>query len=259
MARGFKVPNRTVLKIAGGDAESFLQGLVTNDVAAAKSGLVYAALLSPQGKYLSDFFLFPLDDGFGLDVQSASADALNKRLSLYRLRADVTIEPTDNGVWQVWDDAAGWRDPRNEALGSRVYGERPEGLTEMDPAEWDKIRISAGVPETGIELLPDETYILEAGFERLSGVDFKKGCYVGQEVTARMKHKTELRKGLAVVGVSGDAKAGTPLLTATGKDAGTLFSVVDGRGLAHLRFDRATATLKAGDADVDLISPVSEL
>jgi folate-binding protein YgfZ len=106
------------------------------------------------------------------------------------------------------------------------------------------------IPETGIELVPDETYILEAGFERLHGVDFRKGCYVGQEVTARMKHKTDLRKGLVQVEIEGAAPPGTPILTTEGREAGTLFTRSGGRALAHIRFDRAEGDLHAGTARV---------
>jgi tRNA-modifying protein YgfZ len=104
------------------------------------------------------------------------------------------------------------------------------------------------VPETGVELVPEDTYILEAGFERLNGVDFRKGCYVGQEVTARMKHKTELRKGLARVRVEGTPPPPGTEIVADGKPAGTLYSVADGLGLAHLRFDRAGGAMAAGEA-----------
>jgi len=107
------------------------------------------------------------------------------------------------------------------------------------------------VPETGIELIADDSYILESGFERLNGVDFKKGCYVGQEVTARMKHKTELRKGLAKVQIEGDASAGS-VLSADGKDAGVLHSVSGSEGIAYLRFDRAKGEMIAGEAKVRL-------
>ena len=113
------------------------------------------------------------------------------------------------------------------------------------------MRVAHLIPETLIELIPDETYILEAGFERLNGVDFRKGCYVGQEVTARMKHKTELRKGLALVDITGAAPPGTPI-TADGKEAGMLFTRSGDRAIAHLRFDRADGPLRAGAADVRL-------
>jgi folate-binding protein YgfZ len=116
--------------------------------------------------------------------------------------------------------------------------------------DWDAIRVRHVIPESGIELVPDETYILEAGFERLHGVDFRKGCYVGQEVTARMKHKTELRKGLVGVRIDGSAPVGTEILGEDGKSAGTLFTQSGGHAIAYLRHDRATGQLSAGQARV---------
>ncbi len=137
-------------------------------------------------------------------------------------------------------------DPRHPDLGWRLYGDSDGD----DGTDWDAIRVTHCIPETGIELTPD-TYILEAGFERLHGVDFRKGCYVGQEVTARMKHKTELRKGLVRVAVTGDAPVGTEI-TAEGKPAGTLYTQSGGSGIAYLRLDRATGPMQAGTAQVTL-------
>ena len=114
------------------------------------------------------------------------------------------------------------------------------------------MRVSLGVPETGVELVPGDSYILEMGFERLSGVDFKKGCYVGQEVTARMKHKTELRKGLARVSIEGAANPGDEI-TADGKSVGVLGTVAGGEALAYLRFDRAKEKLAAGAASLQIL------
>ena len=116
--------------------------------------------------------------------------------------------------------------------------------------DWDAIRVAHLIPETGIELIPNDSYLLECGFERLHGVDFRKGCYVGQEVTARMKHKTELRKGLVRVQVDGAAPVGTEIVTADGKPAGTLFTQSGGQAIAHLRLDRAEGEMRAGEAVV---------
>ncbi|MEM8629928.1 MAG: folate-binding protein [Pseudomonadota bacterium] len=248
---GEAVAERRVLRISGPDARDFLQGLVTNDIARIDGGLVYAALLTPQGKYLADFFLLqdPQDaEAVLLDVAEDFADGLVRRLTMYKLRAAVTIEATDLHVQRGLKDApeGALPDPRDAALGWRLYAAEPGAPSATD---WDTLRIGLGVPETGADLRPDETFILEAGFERLDGVDFKKGCYVGQEVTARMKHKTELRKGLAVVEVEGQADPGTEIVT-NGKVAGHLFSQAGGRGLAHLRFDRAGRDMRAGDATV---------
>lgn len=238
---------RQILELTGTDAEHFLQGLVTNDVERLDQGLVYAALLNPQGKYLADFFLSRRGDAILLDVAADLAPALLKRLTMYKLRAAVEIAPSDLVVVQGLGEAPedGLSDPRSDALGWRAY--RESGDSEITDAEWDALRVAHQIPETGVELVPDDTYILEAGFERLNGVDFKKGCYVGQEVTARMKHKTELRKGLARVSIDGSAPAGTEI-TAGGKPVGTLFTQADGTALAHLRFDRAKGEMHADEA-----------
>ena len=239
---------RRILKITGSEAESFLQGLVTNDLARLDAGLVYAALLTPQGKYIADFFLLRQGDAILLDVDESLADTLMQRLTLYKLRADVQITETGlcvrRGTGPAPEDALA--DPRHPDLGWRLYGD--EGGD--DGTDFDAIRVAHCIPETGIELTPD-TFILEAGFERLGGVDFRKGCYVGQEVAARMKHKAELRKGLARVAVEGTAPVGATITTAEGKPAGTLYTQADGRGIAYLRYDRAGPGMTAGDARLD--------
>ncbi|OBY24245.1 CAF17-like 4Fe-4S cluster assembly/insertion protein YgfZ [Leisingera sp. JC1] len=238
--------DRRILRLTGADAKSFLQGLVTNNVDRLDGGLVYAALLTPQGKYLADFFLAADGDAVLLDVEASLAEGLMKRLNMYRLRADVQVEMTDlqvqRGTGEAPDGAL--MDPRHAGLGWRLYGS--EGGD--DGSDWDAIRVAHCIPETGVELGP-ESYILEAGFEALKGVDFRKGCYVGQEVTARMKHKTELRKGFRTVQVEGAAPVGTEI-TAGGKPVGTLYTQSGGKGIAYLRFDRATGEMQAGDARV---------
>lgn len=247
MATGFEALDRKVLRLSGADCTSFLQGLVTNDV--SKPGLIYAALLTPQGKYLFDFFLLADGDAWLLDVDAGAAQALGMRLSMYKLRADVAIEAMELRVFQLWESDLGHADPRHDALGRRLYADR---APEMVPFEgWKALRVAHCIPQTGIELISDDSYILESGFERLSGVDFKKGCYVGQEVTARMKHKTELRKGLAMVNLEGTAKTGD-VIRAGEKEAGVLRSVAGDRAIAYLRFDRAKGEMTAGDATVRL-------
>ncbi|WP_289042621.1 folate-binding protein [uncultured Aliiroseovarius sp.] len=237
---------RTVLRITGSDRTEFLQGLVTSDVGKLAEGIVYAAILTPQGKYLADFFLVPEDDAILLDVATPLAASLSQRLTMYKLRADVQIEPTEitptRGVGDTPDGA--FADPRHDALGWRAY----DGRAGQDSIDWDAIRVAHCIPETGVELTPD-TYILEAGFEALNGVDFRKGCYVGQEVTARMKHKATLKKGLDVIQVDGAVPVGTPI-TSDNKPVGTLFTQSGDRAIAHLRFDRAGEDMQAGDANV---------
>ncbi|MEL6575651.1 MAG: folate-binding protein [Pseudomonadota bacterium] len=273
-------PERRVLSMVGGDALSVLQDVVTNDVQPLASGeqrqAVYAALLTPQGKYLFDFFL--LSDGSGgllIDAGAARAAALVKRIGMYCLRRDARVSgeaalvagqllPADPagplpGLPTLPDDVRAVPDPRAAGLGWRLYAPdrtaldgvlEAAGAVPLDDAGWAARRVALAVPETDTELLAEETFPLEAGLDTLAGVDFRKGCYVGQEVTARMRHKTELKKRLVRVHVSGEAPAGTPLTTAEGKPAGTLFTQAGGTALAHVRLDRATGPLKAGDATV---------
>jgi folate-binding protein YgfZ len=253
--------NRHVLAIRGPDAESFLQGLVTNDVRKLSAGPVYAALLTPQGKYLADFLLLRQGDAILLDLPATLGADVARRLALYRLRAQVTIAEAGLSVWRGTGPAPAGAvaDPRHPALGWRVYAAAPPALPPgADPApDWDAIRVAQCIPEAGVELVPGESYILEAGFERLNGVDFRKGCYVGQEVTARMKHKTDLRKGLVTVELDGHAAPGTPI-EAAGKPAGTLYTSAGGRGIAWLRFDRADSAMTAGAARVRLADAAAQ-
>ena len=245
------MPTRRIWHLSGKDTQDFLQNLVTNDLAGLDRGLVYAALLTPQGKYIADFFLAREGEAILLDVDDSLADALAKRLTMYKLRADVTISESPLQVQRGTGPApeGALADPRHPALGWRLYSEAPEG---DDGTDWTALRVAHCIPETGIELTPD-TFILEAGFERLHGVDFRKGCYVGQEVTARMKHKTELRKGLARVDVSGAAEPGTEI-RAGDKPVGTLLTTAGDAGIAYLRFDRVTPEMEAGTAAIRLAS-----
>ena len=236
---------RRIIRVGGADRVDFLQGLVTNDVTRAP---VWAALLTAQGKYLADFLVVPDGEALLIDVDARLADDLLRRLSMYKLRAAVELAPTDLKVTRGTGPApeGAIPDPRHPALGWRLYG-AAEG---DDGTDWDAIRVAHTIPESLAELIPNESFILEAGFERLHGVDFRKGCHVGQEVTARMKHKTELRKGLVTVAIDGEAPVGTPILMADGREAGTLFTQSGGQAIAHLRFDRMDGPLTAGGARV---------
>ncbi|EEW25945.1 CAF17-like 4Fe-4S cluster assembly/insertion protein YgfZ [Rhodobacter ferrooxidans] len=249
--QGEAATGRRLVAVAGKDALEFLQGLVSNDLRplAKGPGIVWTALLSPQGKYLADFFVVAQPEGLLLDLPEVLAEATLRRLAMYRLRADVQIAESplsvSRGLGLAPADAL--PDPRDPALGWRRYG-APGGPAVID---WDAIRVAHCIPESGIELIPDDSYILEAGFERLHGVDFRKGCYVGQEVTARMKHKTELRKGLVLVRVDGVVPIGAEIL-ADGKPAGQVFTQSGGQGIAFLRFDRASGEMLAGDVRVSV-------
>lgn len=243
--------DRRILKLTGADTLDFLQGLITNDIRKLEQGPIYAALLTPQGKFMVDFFLVAAGDAVLLDVAEPFADALVQRLNMYRLRADVQIAATElylhRGLGDAPDD--GYSDPRDAQMGWRAYRDVPQA---DDPTDWDALRVAHSIPENGIELTPD-SFILEMGFERLNGVDFRKGCYVGQEVTARMKHKTELRKGLAQINISAPVSVGADI-TADGKPAGTVFTQSGTSALAYLRFDRAKQAMQAEDATITLQS-----
>lgn len=225
---------RIVLSITGADRVNFLDGLITNSVKRAANGIIYAALLTPQGKFIADFFVVGRPAELLIDVDATIAPTLFQRLSMYRLRADVKIAESplivSCGTGPAPDGALA--DPRDPNMGWRHYGDTDVS----EPVDWTALRVALMVPATGIELTPD-TYILEANFEALHGVDFKKGCFVGQEIVARMKHKTELKKGLRRVQIAGDAQSGDEI-TSGGKPAGTLHSISGAQGIAYLRFDR---------------------
>ena len=232
--------DRRLIRIEGDDAKPFLQNLITNDIGKLASGLIYSALLTPQGKFMADFFVVSLGGKLLIDVDEKLADSLMGRLSLYKMRADIRIEFVDiqvtRGIGEVPSGA--FADPRHSSLGWRIYG---ASECDRDHVDWDAIRVVHCIPESCIELIPNSTFILEAGFDRLNGVDFNKGCYVGQEVTARMKHKTKLRKGLSTVEIQGSAETGEPIL-ADGREVGRIYTVSGNLAIAYLRFDRLGAS-----------------
>ena len=239
--------DRSVLCVSGPDAKSFLQNLVTNDVAKLNKNIIYSALLTPQGKLVTDFFLVDFGQNILIDVNSKASDDLLKLLNLYKLRAEISIEKTDLKVSTGIKDKPekGLDDPRNPKMGWRYYSN--EDLSERN-IDWEKLRIENLIPEFGKELSSD-SYILEHGFEKLNGVDFKKGCYIGQEVTARMKHKTKLRKGLAIVETTGRVPFDTPIY-ANNKIVGKVFTCTNSQALAYLRFDATLKKMMAGTIEI---------
>jgi hypothetical protein len=243
-----------VLRVTGADREKFLQGLVTQDMGrVARDGIGYGALLTPQGKLIADFLLVWQADAVLIDLAEGLADEVARRLTMFRLRADVAIAETGLAVTRGLGPApaGALADPRDPGLGWRLYG---AALQQGAPIDWDALRIAHRIPETGLEALPGESFILELGFERLHGVDFRKGCYVGQEVTARMHHKTDLRRGLKRISLATPVVPGTPLVTGDGKTAGTVHTQKDGLALALLRLDRSEGALFAGGHPVTLLA-----
>ena len=239
--------DRTILCVSGPDAKSFLQNLVTNDVTKLNSNIIYSALLTPQGKLVTDFFLVGSGQDVLIDVNSKVSDTLLKLLSLYRLRANINIEKTDLKVSTGIKNRPhkGLGDPRHSKMGWRYYSN--EDLSEKN-IDWEKLRIENLIPEFGKELSSD-SYILEYGFENLNGVDFKKGCYVGQEVTARMKHKSTLKKGLTKIKTNESVPYNTPIY-ANNKIVGKVYSSTKSQALAYLRFEFASKKMMAGEIEI---------
>lgn len=244
-----RLDDRAVIAVTGKDAKTFLQGLITNDIEKA-SPTLYAALLTPQGKILFDFILAADDAGYLIDAAAAHTDDLAKRLKMYRLRAAVDLAVRPNlAVFAAWgDDASPDRpaDPRLEALGRRWIAPANAAIADTDVAAYHRHRLTLGVPDSA-----DVTgeFLLDANGEELHAVDFRKGCFVGQEVTARMKHKAQPRKRLVPVNFDANRPPpGTRLIDASGTEVGLLAGGLDGRALASVRLDRLSDA-KAVSAD----------
>jgi folate-binding protein YgfZ len=245
------LPLRAVLAVSGADRVAFLNGLVSNDVALAADGhAVWAALLTPQGKYLADFFILADGDRLLLDCEAAQRDMLAQKLTRFRLRADVAIAPADLYVHAAWNgpppaDTIAAADPRLPQAGWRVLAPAERRAT-ADFAAWDAHRLALGLPDGTRDLEPDKTVLLEAGFDELRGISWTKGCYMGQELTARTRYRGLLKRRL--LPISGDGplpEPGTPVM-AGDREAGVLRSVIGGDALALLRLDSLRLDLTAG-------------
>jgi tRNA-modifying protein YgfZ len=254
MTRLAALPGRAVIELGGEDRVTFLQGLVSNDVAEAAPGrAVWAALLTPQGKYLADFFICADGDRLLLDAEQAQVPSLLQRLGRFRLRSKVTLQIASAlSVYTAWDgvpEVAGIMapDPRLPQAGWRILCARPLP-TNADTNDWDRHRLALGLPDGTRDLEQDKTVLLEAGFDELHGVSWTKGCYMGQELTARTKYRGLVKRRLVPVAVNGKLpEPGTPVLR-DGAEAGTMRSGRDDMGLAVVRLDALDGPLAAGDA-----------
>jgi folate-binding protein YgfZ len=263
------LPDRGVVRVAGDDARHFLNGLLTADILKVTPDTpCFAALLTPQGKIMFDMIVADAatadGGGFFLDVPEALADPCVDRLNFYKLRAKVTIENLSEtlAVMAVWDgDAATeyglcYRDPRLVVLGWRIMLPPhlvAEAATDLDAAlvpaeEFEAYRIALGVPRGGLDFGYGDAFPHEADMDQLNGVDFAKGCFVGQEVVSRMEHRGSARTRIVPVAYDGFAPEPGAAVTAAAKPVGTFGSAADGRALAMLRLDRAADALAAGDA-----------
>ena len=240
--------SRAVIAVEGPDWRSFLQGLVTQDVEGQAAGtLRFGGLLTPQGRLLYDLFILAGETGCLLDVAADHRDALIQRLTLYRLRAKVTIIASPLLVSAVWntDSAEGFiPDPRLGALGLRSYGAlAPTMASEVPEITYQAHRLAHGVPEPSMDAPSDTTYPIEANFDLLNGIDFKKGCFVGQETTSRMKRRGTIKTRMIPIHFDGHLPAfGAEILNGDLR-AGQVLSGHDGRAMALVRLDRLTGAL----------------
>jgi tRNA-modifying protein YgfZ len=261
------LPDRGVVKVTGETARDFLNGLITTDTTLLRPGLGrFGALLTPQGKITVDFLITEAPAGHGggflIDCPKVLAQALADKLGFYRLRAKVGIENLSDslGVLAAWDGEVALKpdltftDPRNARLGLRIL--LPAELAQkaadligaelVDSSAYEAHRIALGVPRGGLDFIYGDAFPHETNMDRLSGVDFDKGCYVGQEVVSRMQHRGTARTRTVRVLLEGGAPEPGTTVLAGDKSMGTMGSVADGRGLALIRVDRASEALEAG-------------
>jgi len=273
----FIAEERGVLAVSGPDRRAFLQGLISNDVDKVSSAkAIHAALLTPQGRYLHDFFIAEIGETLLIDCERARLPELQKKLTMFKLRSKVTLED-QSARWAVaviWDEdareilklpaepgsAAGFADgvvyvdPRLGAMGCRAIlptdsaaaSLASAGLDPGDRNAWDIHRMALGVPDGSRDLPIEKAFLLESGFDELNGVDWQKGCYMGQELTARTKYRGLVRKRLLPVTVDGPMPAPGTLVMLGEKEAGEMRSGRDGHALALLRLEMVEAASDTG-------------
>lgn len=265
------LPDRGVVKIAGDDARAFLNNLITSDIDDLVPGKArFGALLTPQGKIVADFLVTEAPAGHGggllIDCPRELAQPLATKLGFYKLRAKVTVENLSDGlgVLAVWDGEPAMKpdltfaDPRSAALGFRILV--PADLAEktasvlgaelVDEPAYEAHRISCGVPRGGIDFAYGDAFPHETNMDRMAGVDFDKGCYIGQEVVSRMQHRGTARTRIVAITLDGTTPVAGTEIRAADKPVGTMGSSAGNSGLALVRADRATDALDAGAAFV---------
>ena len=275
------LPSRALMRLSGEDARSFLNGVVTNnaDQATAEQA-IWSGFLTPQGKFLHEFFLVEGPDGaLWMDCEAERRAHLKKRLAIYKLRAKAELAEADDlcvyallgvralglidlpaleGYARPLGDGLAFTDPRLGWLGARAVLPREgaeatlraAGFQLAETAAFDRLRLSLGVPEGSRDLEPEKATLIESGFDELRGIDWNKGCFLGQELTARMKYRGLAKKRLVPVEIAGPTPEAGAQIRSDGKPAGTLRSAVDGIGLALIRLDKLSsgAPMAAGEA-----------
>lgn len=264
-----RLADRGIVRVSGEDAEKLLQGVITNDMdqLGARNPALYSALLSPQGKILFDFFVIDRPEGYLLDTPRHEANALTKRLSLYKLRADVTIENASDAYTVIahWtadaensleepNSADCYTDPRHPMMGHRILitaaddpAPNEESSQPATHEDYDALRIAHGIPEGTKDFAYGDTFPHEALLDQLRGVSFTKGCYVGQEVVSRMHHRSTARKRIVPISASTNLPPPGTIITSGNSTIGVLGTVAANRGLALLRLDRASEARQKGN------------
>lgn len=280
--------DRGLIRIDGADARPFLQGIVSNDVDKVSSArAIYAALLTPQGKYLHDFFVAELDGALMLDCEAARRDDLLRRLTRFKLRSKVSLAPgpdthavaliygsaalsavglaAERGAAKPFAGGVVYADPRLREIGARAILPRASataalaaaGIAPGSAADYERLRFELGLPDGSRDLEIEKSILLESGFDELAGVDWDKGCYMGQELTARTHYRALIKKRLVPVRIQGPTPPpGTPIL-AGGSEVGIMRSAGDGAGLALLKIEALSGIpeLSAGEARIAVRKP----
>ena len=279
--------DRGILAVSGPDRRPFLQGLVSNDVdKVCPTASRYAALLTAQGKYLHDFIMVETGESIWLDAEAARLGDLKRRLSMYRLRARVSLDersdlavaaifgageaaifglPSEPGAARPFGTGVVFIDPRLASLGARAILPRENaraaladaGIAETGFDIYDRLRLSLGIPDGSRDLVLEKSILLESGFDELNGVDWQKGCYIGQELTARTKYRGLVKRRLTPVRIEGPAPPSGAAVTADGREIGEMRSSRDGCGLALLRIEpvREGKMLVAGETILVPVTP----
>ena len=239
-----RLDSRALIRVSGPDARSFLHNLLTQDVETLKDGeMRFGALLSPPGRLLFDLFLIGETDAVLLDVAAERREALMQRLSMYKLRAQVEVVVDDRPVFASWPEVATEFvvDPRLSELGGRAYGGDP--ASSATEANYAAHRLALGAPDPFADAGSDRTYPIEANFDLLNGIDFRKGCFVGQETTSRMKRRGTIKNRMLPLSFDGPPPAfGAEVLNGE-RRAGEALSGTTNAAMALMRLDRSEGEL----------------
>ena len=259
-----QLTDRAVVRIAGPDAATLLHNVLTLDMKRVEAhGSGYGALLTPQGKILWDFILHKEPDGYAAELRADQAEAFARRLALYRLRAQVEIGPAPElAVFVAWPGVSDRpADPRLPGLGSRWIAPAQSLPTDRSAADWHRHRVALAVPEGGVDFVFGDTFPHDAAMDALRGVDFEKGCYVGQEVVSRMRHRGTARRRVVALASPGPLPGPGADIMAGGQSVGRLGSSAAGSAVGIARLDRvraaldAGASVRAGDAELAVSLP----